>query len=143
MERAASVQYGSRRRRFSILPFGSRGSTSTKSMLRGHLNRAMWSRQCAASVSAKSAPVTWPGAGYAGWARSAVVVEHLHRRTDDGSADGSRLLQPAPRGGDGGRALGSAVRLVDDRAEPVHDPLLDVGRAGRAGVEDALERRHV
>ena len=73
----------------------------------------------------------------------AVVVEDLHHRTDDRPAHGARLLQPPAWGGDGRRAFGAAVGLVDHRSEPLHHPPLHVDRAGRAGVEDALDRRHV
>ena len=57
--------------------------------------------------------------------------------------DRARLLQPAVRLGDGGRALHAAVRLPDHRAPPVHHLLLHLERTGRGGVDDDLEARDV
>ena len=39
--------------------------------------------------------------------------------------------------------FGGAVVLVDDRAPPIDHLLLDLHRAGRGGVHERLQRRHV
>ena len=75
---------------------------------------------------------------------AAVIADEAQLGAGRNLADRAGLLQRILGIGEGHRArFGRAVEFVDHRPPPFDHGALDVGRAGRGGVNDMAQRRHV
>ena len=83
------------------------------------------------------------GADFPGRPFAAVLVQNF-QFADHGLADGAAMAEPLVRIRDGDAvAFGAGVIFDQDRSPPFDHLRLDLDRAGRGGVDRALQRGHV